>query len=406
MRPAIPAILAIVLAACDPPAPLMRLRLDDGAGQCPSTDCAMVPMTCRTWISIRVVDPSDPTAPYLSQCEEVPQDRKKDMCSLASVELKTDSLPLTTLEVQVSLFPEEMIGTDPMTGDPICPANTKYDATTGFPIASGETPAVGGRSFYRPGDEKVVVNLGCTDLESIASCGGAGAVTATAQVIDFDSRVISIAPISVAVGEPAPADPFWVLPSMQLDPLEPAPGPSWIGTREKAFQNWACLSVLDDAPQSTSSVVCRQAGSGDAIVSWPNPADAVPGKRASAGVRLSKAALDQMLSALSLAAFPTNGLTIGLVLDQNGLPVRDQTVTAVAPGAPGPPVTIEYFDDFRSTIGGTRTTTSGAWASVDAPFGTIFSASSGAGFPVTRVGGAIVGKVTIVVLQYGQGTGG
>ena len=121
-------------------------------------------------------------------------------------------------------------------------------------------------------------------------------------------------------------------------------------------------------------------------------------------MRLSKAALDQMLAALSLSTFPTNGLTIGLVLDQNGQPVRDQTVTASAPG--GVPVSIAYFDDFRTSVGATRTSTSGAWASTDAPFGTTFSASSGVGFPVTRIGGAIVGKVTIVVLQYGQGTGG
>lgn len=398
-------LVSLLIAACDPPTPLLRIRLDDGAGLCPSTDCAMVPMTCRTWISIRVVDPGDPTAPYLSQCEEVPQDRKKDMCALASVELETKKLPLQTLEVQVALFPEDMVGTDPMTGEPICPANTKYDATTGFPVASGETPAVGGRSFYRPGDEKIVVNLGCTDLESIASCGSMGAVTTTAQVIEFDSLQTSIAPISVSVGEPVPSDSMWVLSPFQLDPLAPAPGQSWTGTRDHPFQSWACLTVIDDAPQSTTSVVCRAAVAADTVVSWPNPADPVVAKRASPGVRLSKAALDQMLAALALPAFPTNGLTIGLVLDQNGIPVENQTVSAVPP-IPGTPVTIQYFDDFRTSVGATRTSMSGAWVSTDAPFGTTFSASNGMGFPVARIGGAIIGKVTIVVLQYGQGTGG
>ena len=394
-------LAAVVLAACDPPAPLLRIKLDDAEGLCPSSDCAMVPMTCRTWISIRVVDPSDPTAPYLSQCEEVPQDRKKDMCALASVELDTRKLPLTTLEVQVALFPEEMIGTDPMSGDPICPADTKYDATTGFPVSSGETPAVGGRSFYRPGDDKVVVNLGCTDLASIASCGGAGSVTANAQVIDFDSGVTFVAPISVSVGEPAPSDPFWVLPSSQLDPLDPAPGQSWTGGRDNPFQSWACLAVLDDAPQSTTSVVCRAAGAGDTLVSWPNPSDPIATKRASSGVRLSKAALDQMLAALSLPSFPSAGLTIGLVLDKDGIPVENQIVTATAPGAVL--ATVQYFGQPRTTVGGTKTSKSGAFVSTDAPFGTTFSASSGVGFPVAHVGGAIQGKVTIVVLQYGTG---
>jgi len=398
------AVVVVALAACDPPSPIMRLTLDDGAGLCPSTDCAMVPMTCRTWISIRVVDPADPTAPYLSQCEEVPQDRKKDMCALASVELDTRKLPLTTLEVQVALFPEEMIGTDPMSGEPICPADTRYDATTGFPVSSGETPAVGGRSFYRPGDDKVVVNLGCTNLESIASCGGTGSVAVTAQVNDFDSGVVWPFPISVSVGEPAPSDPFWVLPSLQLEALDPAAGQSWAGNLDKPFQSWACLAVLDDAPQSTTSVVCRGADGGDTLVSWPNPTDPVSAKRASAGVRLSKAALDQMLAALSLPAFPTHGLTIGIVLDKNGDPVENQMVTVATPGMV--PATIQYFDDFRTSVGATRTSKSGAWVSTDAPFGTVFSASSGVGFPVTRVGGQIEGKVTIVVLQFGTGTGG
>ena len=79
------------------------------------------------------------------------------------------------------------------------------------------------------------------------------------------------------------------------------------------------------------------------------------------------------------------------------------------PPAGMPQSTILYFDEFRSTIGGTRTaagSAGGVWASLDAPFGTTFSASNGVGLPVTRIGGAIVGKVTIVILQYGQGTGG
>ena len=37
-------VAALLLAACDPPSPLVRLRLADGpVGQCPSTSCADVP---------------------------------------------------------------------------------------------------------------------------------------------------------------------------------------------------------------------------------------------------------------------------------------------------------------------------------------------------------------------------
>lgn len=401
------ALVAVLLAACDPPTPFLRLRLDDGAGLCPSTDCMEVPMTCKTFISIRVVDPADPTAPYISQCEEVPPDRKKDMCSLSSIELDTTKLPLQTLEVQIALFPESMIGTDPITGDPLCPVGTSYDAATGFPVASDETPAVGGRSFYRPGDDKVTVTLGCTDLGAINGCSGAGAVAVSAQVNDFDSRVTFTGPMTVSVGAPVPSAEFYILPTMRLQTLDPAPGQTWAGSVDDPFMSYACLAVLDDAPQSTTTLVCREATAGDTLVTWPNPSDATPGKRAGAGVRLSKAALDQLLAALSMQSFPEHGVTIGLVLDRNGDAVPNQMVAATAPvGSTRPPPTVQYFSIDRSMVGGTRTTGSGVWASTDAEFGTTFSATSGVGLPVTRIGGQIDGRVTIVVLQFGLGAGG
>ncbi|MBL0220532.1 MAG: hypothetical protein IPQ07_42520 [Myxococcales bacterium] len=400
---AVALVAALVLAACDPPSPLVRLRLADGpVGQCPSTSCADVPMLCATWISIRVVDPADPTAPYLSQCQLVPQDRKKDMCSVASVELDTPQLPLRDLEVQVALFPESMIGTD-ANGDPICPSDTRYDASSGFPVASAESPAVGGRTYYHPGDDKILVTLGCTNLMAIneASCGGVGAIPITAAVNDFDSGVTFTGAMTVSVGEPVVADPFYVLSPQQLHVLDPVPALRWAGSVDAPFTSYACLAVLDDAPQSTTSVVCRRATVNDLTLDWPSRVDEPdPTRRVGSGVRLSKAALDQMLAALSLTSFPVHGLTIGIVLDPSGNSVANQVVTPSAG-------TVQYFAGDRATVGGTKTTSSGVWVSTDAPFGTTFSTFGGTPpTTVQRIGGLIDGKVTIVVLQFGGGTGG
>lgn len=393
-------VSALVLAACSPPSPELHLRLDDSTvGQCPSPDCMAVPIRCKTFMGIRIVDPAEPLVPYLTQCEEVPPNNKKNLCSIGGVNLKDQSLPLRDLEVQVALFPESMITRDG-NGDPVCPADTRYDASSGFPVASEVTPAVGGRTFYHPGDDKVVVPLGCTNLELIQGCGGGGAIPVTAQVNDFDSGVTFTGEISVSVGEPVINDPFHVLGSSQLHVLEPMPGRRWTGNIDHAFPNFACLAVLDDAPQSTTSVVCRRAMASDMALSWPRvPSDLELDDelRVGSGVRLSKAALDQLLAALSLSSFPTHGLTIGIVLDKNGNPVANQMVTSLDGS-------IVYLSSSRTSVGGTRTSASGVFASLDAPFGTVFTAVGGTPMRAhSRVGGNIDGKITIVVLQFTTG---
>ncbi|CAN5703920.1 hypothetical protein BH11MYX3_BH11MYX3_20010 [soil metagenome] len=378
----------------------MHLTLEDSdVGLCPSADCMAVSMTCRTYMGIRIIDPAEPLTPYLTQCDEVPPNNKKDLCSIGGINLKEQSLPLRDLEVQVALFPESMITRDE-NGDPVCPADTKYDASSGFPVASDVTPAVGGRTFYHPGDDKITVPLGCTNLELIQGCGGVGTVPVTAQVNDFDSGVTFTGEISVSVGQPIISDPFYVLGSSQLHVLEPVPGQRWMGSIDQAFPSFACLAVLDDAPQSTTSVVCRRSMASDLSLSWPRPPidqDPDDDYHVGSGVRLSKAALDQMLAALSLSSFPTHGLTIGIVLDKNGNAVANQVVASTDG-------TIDYLSGDRTAVGGTKTSISGVFASLDAPFGTVFTATGGTPARAhSRVGGNIDGKITIVVLQFTTG---
>src|SRR5262245_38899415 len=121
-------VLVAALAACDAPKAHLRLALSEGPSQeCPSLDCLDVPMTCKTWISIRVIDPNVPDIPYLSQCEEIPRNSKQDFCAVGIINVDTRELPLRDLEVQVALYPETMITFDPETGEGSCPTNTLYD---------------------------------------------------------------------------------------------------------------------------------------------------------------------------------------------------------------------------------------------------------------------------------------
>jgi hypothetical protein len=394
-------IAALMLAACDAPEAQLLYDLSAGpAWECPSIDCNEIPMTCASWLSIRVLDPNTPQTPYYSQCTPVQINGQNTLCSIASTGLERRALPLRDLEVQVAVFPDHMITIDPETLEPVCPSNISYDAN-GFPVASAMGPSLGGRSFYHPGDDAVHVVLGCTNLEALDNemCVGMETVLVKATVDDFETRVsvgqIEANRLSLAVGEPrASGTEFELTPSDQ-QPLERKTvlPPSWAADIDGLFQQYACLAVLDDAPQSTTTLTCQTASVLDETIDFTS----LP------GVRLTKPALDQILAALSLVQFPPEGLTIGIVLDVNGNPRQGIKVETVSSDPMITP-TIRYLSSDRTTAGGTLTSggqRGGVFVSTDAPFGTVFSAKVEPPFQqVEALGGRIAGKVTIVVLQF------
>jgi hypothetical protein len=353
-------------------------------------------MTCRSYLGVRILDPGDPMAPYHTDCIEIPQRLDdKDICTIGGIDLGKQKLPYRDLEVQIAVFPAEVVTFDER-GLPVCPADTAYDAVYGFPIASADkvTPSLGGRTYYRAGDDIIHVTLGCSNLEALSNdqCTGVASVTVNATVEDFDDHLGVIGDeaerLSVGVGQPKPQANGYVLNNADLTPLahNAFSSSAWAGTADELFTSHACLTVLDDTPQSTSSVSCRRASITDSSIDLSG---------AHAGVRLNKASLDQILDALSLTEFPIEGLTVGVVVD-GGVPVAGQIVNA--PGA-----TIEYLSSDRSTVTGTMTSggpNGGVFVSRDAPFGTEFSTTSmiPPATP-TKVGGLIRGKVTIVVLD-------
>jgi hypothetical protein len=97
------------------------------------------------------------------------------------------------------------------------------------------------------------------------------------------------------------------------------------------------------------------------------------------------------LSALGLMDFPEAGLTLGMVVDDQGKPVAGAVVSAGMG-------TVEYLTDQGSAFGPGATGKDGIFVSRNAIFGTEFS--TGTGGP-TGIGGLVAGRLTVVILQAG-----
>lgn len=389
-------VLVLAFAACNTPAPSLRLALAGEPSQaCPSTDCAQVPMICEAVMSIRIIDPLDPSSPYLSQCVDVPINRSQDMCAIASVDLDATPLPVRDLEVQVALYARLVIQPDPMNPELVCPATVSYSAATGFPVAQSPAPALGGRAFYHPGDEKVIVTLGCTDLAALnEACAESNPVTVVATVDDFFTRFSvpggspSLADgLRVSVGEPSKqADGTFALSARDLillDRSSDGPIPTWGGDIDYPFQAYTCLEVLETGAERTATLRCK-------AVTESRQLDL-------RGVYLEKAELDDLVSALELGSFPDEGLTLGIVVDEIGRPVEGAVVSASMG-------TVSYLleqPDLPDMFVTGATSATGIFMSRDAPFGTQFSTGAAGQPTIQGIGGSVDGRVTVVILQSG-----
>ncbi len=381
------------LAACNTPTPSLQLAFAGPPRQeCVSTDCAMVPMNCNTVMSVKIIDPDDRDHLPYSQCTKVPVG-DHTMCSLGSVDLLPVKLPVRDLEVQVALWPATMIPADPLRpGELDCP-DVEFSAV-GFPKEQAPTPALGGRAFYHPGDATVVVTLGCTNLAAINdSCVTSNLITVTSTVDDFDTMLpvtnqSGVASrLRVSVGEPVSVDGPFMLPTDNLRALNAVSDtgglPTWQDDVDLTFNNYTCIDVLENLGQTTATLRCRPMSSDSHLEL--------------SGVWLKKNVLDDILKALAQSPlppmFPDEGLTVGIVVDESSIPVRGIHVRSTAGS-------VEYLTD--KGIGGIATSSSGVFVSRDAPFETRFIADGTDNRPeVTAIGGRVVGRVTVVVLQLG-----
>lgn len=402
-------VLALLAAACDTPPFKLVYRISAGPTQsCAPVDfdedatlsCSDVPMACDAVLNIRVLDPDDPSAPFISVCEVVPQSDRDNLCSIARIDLPSDvRLPKKKLEVQVLVWPRSMVD-NPTTGEPDCRKfDVSFDAAEGFPLAQVPAPALGGHAYYEPGDEEVVVTLGCTDLAAVndAVCVGTNALDATATIDDFEtgvsvSRTLAER-LSVAVGEPqlnTAAMAYELNPNdtRRLDLVGSGPVPAWTAALELDLDTAACIEVREDEPQATATVSCARLT--DPGVT-PSSDQLVLG-----GVRLSKASFEQILDAVGLTDVPASGITIGIVRDPAENPLAGYVVSTTSG-------TIKYLDANRTGVVNGATSASGIFVSQDAPYGSDFSTTNPQFQTVSRPGGLIKGKVTIVVLQFASG---
>jgi len=401
-------ILVVLLGGCGDPPFALKFRLTRGdSQQCVAdtgvvaTSCQDVSLLCQAYLSIRVFEPSDPAAPYISMCVPI-MDRNNTLCSISTPNLEVPDMDVEaqTLEVQMAVFPEGAIMTDPETGEPVCPqveygANGLPEATVqpcneAEPFSCRRVPALGGRAYYQPGDAETIVDLGCTDLAQLTDpevCTGISRIDVTATVNDLDNLVSSVDKsvadaLSLSVGEPKPVADSFVLSAndtgdlAQTSATPPAWGATLLGID---ITSTACVAVREDGAQTTTSLRCYPAAMKEVLDL--------------AGVYVRKATLAQVLGAPGLPAFPDEGLTIGLVVDEHFEPLPAQPVACNG-------CTVKYLNAARTGVVTGATSASGIFVSQDATYGTPFSIVSPDASASTGIGGLVEGKVTVVVLQY------
>ncbi|MCX5748368.1 MAG: hypothetical protein NT062_38435 [Proteobacteria bacterium] len=399
LAPALLALLTVGGGCSTPPLSLVIGVSPHDADGCGGPSCSDVTMACAAVAGIRILDPREPKAPYISMCEDVLFDRNHTLCSLARIDLDQTPLPIATLEVQVVVFPRSDVPRD-ASDAPICPANVEFDGANGFPldvvamtdpanpdVTRWVRPAIGGRAYYHPGDTSTVVEMGCFDLAALnaPTCEGEATIAVTATVVDFDTnQSVSIVEgnrLAVAVGEPTSPDGL----AYNLDPADTAslkrtvqgPVPAWGADVPLAFAKFACLEVLDTVPEATATLTCKPPGIQRLDIT---------------GTKLPKETLDQILVALGDPPLD-QGLTIGIVIDELG-PAAGHTVITSSPTA-----TIRYLSSDGSNFNASTTTASGIFVSQDAPFGTSFQTSAGQD-TVFAPGGLVRNKITMVPLRF------
>jgi len=420
-------LLLTAIAACgDPPPMVLKFAITSGDVQsCSSstgtkaTSCDQVTMLCESYASVRIFAPSDPSAPFVSACQQLAvgavASNQKTLCSIAGVDLPAPAMPVSaqTLEIDLAVYPKDSLHTGPM-GNIICPSQPMFGAD-GFPVLAQEPctdpdpsncdpqPAVGGRAFYHPGDTETIISLGCTNLSALEdrSCAGQSSLAVSATVNDFDTSV-SVSPATadgllVAVGEPTFSASVmgYQLQSSQTHPLDreaQGPVPSWQGNFDLTLANSACLEVFEDNAQSTAALTCTSDVSRNSLD--------LP------GIRLSSTTLNKILHALMLSTFPDQGLVVGIALDYQGNPKPGVTIVPSDTMA-----TVKYLSTDLSTVltgaAGNATGAGGVWVSQDATYGTSFATSDISALTQPGFGGLVHQKVDIVVIQYKPpGTGG
>jgi hypothetical protein len=402
MRIAIAAV--VVLAACDSDTLRIAFQISAGPVQaCPSAavpaapTCGDVPMLCDAVLDIRIRRPADPPEKYTGLCEAVPRGGKPDLCAIEQINLPVRQLPKDTLEVQVMIWPRDAVKADPISGELDCREIYGQRVSIGFgvhgfPEEVVPSPALGGRAYYQPGDSQTVVTLGCSDLAVVNRPSCSGRIEIQAGVNQFDAPlapVMSPAGLLVSIGEPhytANRDEHEWSSIRSLDLLAAPEPPTWVGALDTLdIEDSLCVEVIGTSGANTAVLRCARIDAGARKIDLLGTF--VPMRR-----------LVEIVESLSLSEIPPQGLTIGVLLDEQGRPAAGYSVRT------SPDTMVQYLNLSGQVDPGLVTTANGLFVSQDAPYGADFRAYQGlterTGKP--GVGGRVNGKVTVVVLQLGS----
>jgi hypothetical protein len=395
------------LVGCGDDTIRIGLALSGGPAQaCPSADpqvapsCADVKMPCDAVLNIRIVRPEAPEETYLPLCEPIPRNMNGDLCAVEQINLPARELPKETLEVQVMIWPRAAVKEDPDTGALDCREINGKSVTVGFnidgfPEEIAPAPALGGRAYYRPGDEQTVVTLGCSDLMAVNRPVCAGKIELRASVTELDAPLRPVtaptaAELLVTVGEPryvAGRDEHEWQTIKPLDLLPPAPGgdPAWLGAVDVLdTEGTLCVEVIGNRGANTPVLRCGR------IASARREFDL-------AGIWTPANRMAQILAGLSLPEVPPQGLTLGVLLDEVGRPAEGYRIET------SPSAVVQYLNGSGQVVpGAIATTASGLFTSPDAPYDSDVRAYLGVSELAKGIGGRVNGKVTVTVLQLGR----
>lgn len=404
-------LVFIALVGCGVPALQLDYRIDNTSEQsCHTDNCEDISISCGAVESIRIFDPMQPSAPFLSQCQVIPQTKTKSLCSIVQIGLDQAALiPEQTLAVQVVVYPADKIPI--VDGKLVCPTEKEgldFDSS-GRPmgmismqdpndptVTLSFAPALGGLAYWHPGDSDVTVTLACNDLASIGSvCNKDPDVNTTVHVFDFDNNIqvskLTSENLLVGIGEPTHTSggtdfqyDLSAAATTQLDRHDETI-PFWTGDVSQLFSMFYCVEVIDSTQaQITPELTCFDATGATTINAN--------------GFRITNDRLKLILEGRygKGATVPTDGITIGVVY-RDSIGVQDKVVHSDHAS------TIHYLDADYVDRGATKTSSLGIFV-VDkddnVPFGTHFTTTDATGKTVSAVGGNVHQKITLVVLQY------
>ncbi len=352
----------LILSACADTKLEIKLEFDASNG-CLSNECEDYPLNCATSVLLQVKS-TDNTV-ISRQCRVV---SGSNLCGLADIEIVLSDLETGSNTLEIGVWNQDLL--DEPT---VCPSGPLFDLQ-GLPLPIWPPMAFGRSVPVQLGEsDTIVVPLACPSTSSVTTQCMNRKITTTMRFFEnqlpIDSQTandVSIADVSISLGaQQAFATIVSVLQRIMPEPANP----SWQG-----FGSPATPQCLQATLPHGQFLTCSNELSD--VVTLPY---------------VTVATTEGIDS--SVGGIPSQGITLGIVVDPLGTPVSGATVNASG--------TIMYPQSDGS-LGGVETDVSGTFLSLDSNFPDNFTAEKGFEVSTSSIGGNVVGNVTVLELYLGQ----